>query len=89
MADVRARWGVVARKSSSLHGVRIFLPRLADTNDQFQELKLRGDTDGANRRLAESRSPVLPMDARLDVAPVHYIPAKDERVIRESTRSSS
>ncbi|MCK4659816.1 MAG: hypothetical protein KAV82_09880 [Phycisphaerae bacterium] len=28
-------------------------------------------------------------DARLDVAQVHYVPAKDERVIRYSTRSSS
>ncbi len=61
---------------------------MADTNDQFQQLKPRGDSDDANRRLVESRSPFRPMDARLDVAPVHYIAVKDERVIRDSMRSS-
>ena len=62
---------------------------MVGTNQQLRELKRPGDSDDADRRLAESRSPFLPMDARLDVAPVHYIPAKDERVIRDSTRSSS
>ena len=62
---------------------------MADTNDQVRELKPRGDSDDANRRLAESRSPFLRMDARLDVVPERYVPAKDERVIRDSTRSSS
>ncbi len=62
---------------------------MADTNDQFQELKPRGDSDDASRRLAESRSPFLRMDARLDVIPELYVPAKDARTIRDSMRSSS
>lgn len=47
------------------------------------------NSDDAIRRPAVWRSPLLPMDARLDVAPVHYVPAKDERMIRDSTQSSS
>ena len=62
---------------------------VATTSEPVQELKPRGDSDDAARRLAESRPPLLRMDARLDVAPVHYIPAKDERVSRDSMRSSS
>ena len=61
---------------------------MADTNAQFQELKPRGDSDDAYRRLAGSRSPFLPTDVRLDVALERYIREKDERVIRDSTRSS-
>ncbi len=60
----------------------------ADTGELVQELRPRGDSDDADRRLVESRSPFLRMDARLDVVPEHCIPAKDERVIRDSTRSS-
>ncbi len=77
--------GFSARESPDLKGTRVLRPRIADTNEPVQALKPRGDSDDANRRLAESRSPFLPRDARLDVAPVHYIPAKDERVIRDST----
>ena len=58
---------------------------MAGTNEAVQEFKPRADSDNANRRPAESRLPFLPMDAGLDVAPVYYIPAKDERVIRNST----
>ena len=65
------------------------LPSLAETNDQVQELRPRGDNDDANRQLAESRAPVPRRDARLDVEPAHYVPAKDEHVTRDSTRSSS
>ncbi len=77
--------GFLARESPDSRSTRVLRPRTASANEPLRELKPRGDSDGANRRLAESRSPFLPMDARLDVAPVHYIPAKDERVIRDST----
>ena len=81
--------GFLARASPNLKGVRVLQPRTADTNEQLRGLKPRGNSDDANRRLAVWRSPFLPMDARLDVARVHYIPAKDEGVIRDSTRSRS
>ena len=51
-------------------------------------LRPLGDSDDGARRPVVSRSPFLRMDARLDVVPEHYAPAKDERVIRDSTRSS-
>ena len=86
--DPRNR-GFLARESPDLGSTRAIQPRTADTSKQLRGLKPRGDSDDANRRLGESRLPFLPMDARLDVAPVHYIPAKDDRVIRDSTRSSS
>ena len=81
--------GLLARAAPDSRSTRVLRSRMADTTDQFQEFKPRGDSDGANRRLAVWRSPFLPMDARLDVAPVRYIPTRDERVIRDSTRSSS
>ncbi len=62
---------------------------MADTIDQLQVLKPRGDSDNANRQLAESQSPFLRMDVQLDAVSERYVPAKDERVIRDSTRSSS
>ncbi len=77
--------GFLARKSPDLRSTRGLRPRLVDTDERFQEFMPRGDSDDADRRLAESQSPFLPMDARLDVAPAHYIPAKNERVIRDST----
>ena len=81
--------GFLARESPDLRGPRVLRSRAADANEPLGEFKPRGDSGDANRRLAGSRSPFLPMDARLDVAPVHYIPAKDEHAIRDSTRSSS
>ena len=62
---------------------------MVDTREPVQELKPRGDSDDATRRLAESRSPSLRTDARLAVAPERCDPAKDVRGIRGSTRSSS
>ncbi len=61
---------------------------MTGASEQLGELRPRGDSDDANRRLAESRSLFLRMDARLDAVPERYVPAKDERVIRDSTRSS-
>ena len=59
--------------------------RKANRDEYSYELKPRGDTADADHRLAELRSPFLPTDARLDVVPVHYIPAKDEGVLHDST----
>ena len=47
-------------------------------------LRLPGGMDDATRQHAESRPLCLPRDARRDVAPVHYIPGKDEGAIRDS-----
>ncbi len=80
--------GFSAREWPDLRSMCVLRPRTSDAYEPLGELKPRGDSDDANHRLAESRSPFLRMDARLDVAPVHYIPARDERVIRDSTRSS-
>jgi hypothetical protein len=55
------------------------------TSEVAQEFKLRVGSDDSTRQLAESRPPCLPKDAPRDVAPVHYIPAKDESAIRDST----
>ena len=88
-ADDRETWGTLARDPPDSKGLCALRPRMVDTNQRPRELKPRGDSDDAFRRLAVWQSPFLPMDARLDVAPVHYVPAKDERVIRDSTQSSS
>ena len=79
----------MVRDSADSHGVREFRPRTVDATDRFGTLKPRGDSDDATRRLAESRSLCLPMDARRGAAPVHYIPSKEGRAIRDSTRSNS
>ncbi len=80
--------GFLARESPDLRSTRVLWPRTADANEPLGEFKPRGDSDDADRRLAESRSPFLRMDARLDEVPERCVPAKDERVIRDSTRSS-
>ena len=87
--NIRGTWGALARKSPDSEDARVFQSRMVDKNHRFRELKPRGDNDDATRQLVESRSPFLPMDSRLDVAPVHYIPTKDERAIRDSMRNRS
>ncbi len=77
----------MARTSPDSEDARVLQPWVAVTSELIQELKPRGDNDDAIRRLAGSRSPSLRMDARLDVVREHYIPAKDEGVIRDSSRS--
>jgi len=77
--------GFLTRDSLDSRSMRVLRPRTGDATDPFAELKPRGDSDDAIRRLAESRSPCLPMDVRLAAGSAHYIPAKDERAIRDST----
>ena len=89
MASVGGKLSVLAYWAPDLRWWRELRPRMANTGAQFQELKPRGGSDDANRRPAESRLPFLRMDARLDVVRERYVPAKDEHVIRDSTRSSS
>ncbi len=58
----------IARKLPVSEVARGFLSRIGDTNHRARELKPRVGSDDATCRLAESRSPSLPRDARLDVA---------------------
>ena len=75
----------MVRDSADSHGVREFRPRTVDATDRFGTLKPRGDSDDAIRRLAESRSPCLPMDVRPAAGSAHYIPVKGELAVRDST----
>ena len=89
VAKADGRQGARGGTTPDLRWLRVLRPRTANADEPLGALKPRGDSDDADRRLAESQSPFLPMDARFDVAPAHYFAAKDERVIRDSTRSSS
>ena len=81
--------GRLGTKTIRLEAFARMTTSMADTGESVQELKPRGDSDDANRRLVKSRSPFLRTDARLDAVPERCVPAKDERVIRDSTRGSS
>ncbi len=74
--DVRAR-----RSTGGIRGLVGFRARAY--------LKLRERSDGATRRLAESRSPFLRMDARFDVVPERCVPATSEFAPCDGTRSTS
>ena len=53
MASVGGALSVLACRSADLRWWRELRPRMADTSDQFQELKPRADSDDANRSPAE------------------------------------
>ena len=71
--------GFLARTSADLRSARILRPLTANSIEPIGELKQHGDSDDANRRLAEPRSPFLLMETRLDVVPGRYVPTKDAR----------
>lgn len=56
--------GALARMSPDLKGARVLQPRMADTNEQLQELKPLGDSDDATRRPLGSRLPPRDLAAR-------------------------
>jgi len=68
---------------------RVHSPPGAPVESYGSLLKPRGDSDDANRRLAESRPPFLRMDARPDVVPERCVPARDECVIHDNSGSNS
>jgi len=63
--------GFLAAKSSNSRSTRALQPRTPSANEPLNKIKPRGDSDGANRRLAQSRSPFLPMDARTSPYDTH------------------